>query len=107
MSFGKGRYPSRYIGSFVTTTRRDPFALAPHGQRASTLMVQVVTVCEPPELASRLPEPQPAPGAPAFADPHDPPSAVTAQFVLQPWAATTAMEVASFGASTHPAGSCR
>ena len=28
-----------------------PSALAPHGQRASTLMVQVVTVCEPPELA--------------------------------------------------------
>ena len=32
--------------------RAQPSALAPHGQRASTLLVQYLTVCEPPELAS-------------------------------------------------------
>ena len=28
-----------------------PSVRAPHGQRASTLLLQRVTVCEPPELA--------------------------------------------------------
>ena len=39
-----------------------PSALAPHGQRASTLLSQPVTVCEPPELARKLPESQRSPG---------------------------------------------
>eukprot|EP01045_Picozoa_sp_COSAG04_P015136 COSAG04_NODE_1177_length_7916_cov_13.807599_5_plen_56_part_00 len=42
-----------FLNQPQTTRVRVPSALAPHGQRASTLKLQVVTVCEPPELASQ------------------------------------------------------
>ena len=88
---------------------------APHPHRASTRRWQRVTVYVPPDVASQvLPKLQSSPAlhhdcsahqeVPEY---HPVPSARTAQVVLQPWAATTAMEVASFGASTHPAGSGR
>ena len=67
-------------------------------QRASTLLPQYLTVCEPPELLSWL-DPQLLPGGAQFAENHAAPSAVTAQSVLQPWPAITAMVSASGGAS--------
>ena len=39
-----------FLNQPQTTRVRVPSALAPHGQRASTLFRQIVTVCEPPEL---------------------------------------------------------
>ena len=61
----------------------------------------------PPDVASWS-EPQSAPGPlPQFGVVHAVPSARTAHCALQPWAMATALEVASFGASTHPAGSGR
>eukprot|EP01045_Picozoa_sp_COSAG04_P026933 COSAG04_NODE_3841_length_2482_cov_4.036928_2_plen_129_part_00 len=85
---------------------------APHPHRASTRRVQSVTVYVPPDVASWS-EPQLSPALlqvmheSVFAENHAVPSARTGQYALQPWAATTAIEVASFGASTHPAGSGR
>ena len=78
----------------------------PH--RAINRRLQDVTVYVAPDVSRRLDVPHLSPGVPlVFADLHDEPSARTGQLVLQPWAATTAMEVASFGASTQPAGSGR
>ena len=82
----------------------------PH--RAINRRLQDVTVYVSPDAPTKPNGsaliPHLSPGVPlVFADLHDEPSARTGQLVLHPWAATTAMEVASFGASTQPAGSDR